>query len=142
MMLLHRNSTYRFALVLLVMLLTMNALFFLMDRFYSVVPFDAYLFRVTSFVGLLCLMALVENLLIVFMRKYTLLGVVFVAVCATAILVSPEIKNPIMKALSPFLANKYMRLKTVDIIMLFLLNSVLVSIMVMIMISEKLDHKP
>jgi len=113
-----------------------------MDRFYSVVPFDAYLFRVTSFVGLLCLMALVENLLIVFMRKYTLLGVVFVVVCATAILVSPEIKNPVMKALSPFLANKYMRLKTVDIIMLFLLNSVLVSIMVIIMISEKLDHKP
>lgn len=141
MMLLHRNSTYRFALILLVLLLTMTAIFYLMDRFYSTIPFDAYLFRVTSFVILLCLMALTENLLIVFMRKFTVLGVIFVAVCAAAILVSPEIKNPVMKALSPFLANKYMRLKTVDIIMLFLLNAVLVSIMLTIMVSEKLDHK-
>ena len=142
MMVLQRNSTYRFALILLVLLLTMNAVFFLMDRYYTVIPFDAYLFRVTCFIILLCVMALVENLLIVFMRKYTALGVIFVTVCATAVLVSPEIKNPAMKVLSPFLANKYMRLKTVDIIMLFLLNAVVVSIMLLIMTSEKPDSKP
>jgi len=141
MMIVRRNSRYRFALILLVLLLVMNAVFFLMDRLYPRFPFDAYLFRVACFMILLCIMVLLENLMVIFLKRYTLLGAIFLAVSATAVMVTPEAKTAVVKALSPFLANKYMRLKSVDIVMLFLLNTVLVSIMVVIMLNEKTDEK-
>ena len=135
-----QGTTYRFIILLLVILLVMNLLFVLMDYASKWVVLYEYLFRTTFFIMVLCVTVLVETLLILLLRRYTGFGIVMLSLLMLLIFMpAPKgsgARSFLIRILGPFLANRYTRLTTIDIIMLLLLNSLILCLMITIMIKE------
>jgi len=135
-----QGTTYRFIILLLVIILVMNLLFALMDYASKWVVLYEYMFRTTFFIMLLCITVLAETCLILLLRRYTAFGIVMLSLLMLLMFMPATkgsgAKNYLVSILGPFLANRYTRLATGDIIMLLLLNSLLLCLMITIMIKE------
>jgi len=138
-----KDFLYRFVLLLLAILLAMNLLFLLLQYISQGSSLGLILessFRATFFIMLLCMMVLVEIFLILLLRYYTAIGVILLSVLMALVLVPSGsglgMKSCLMRVVGPFLANKYARLLSTDILMLFLLNSLLLSFALTVMLKR------
>ena len=92
------------------------------------------------FIMLLSMMVILEILLFLLLKRYTLLGVLLLCLIVAAILVpsgdGATGKSLLFKLVAPFIANKYVRLRSTDILMLLTLNSIILAFLVTIIIKQ------
>ena len=142
-----KDAVYRFMLIFLVILMAMNMFYFLLDHVSETVFLDPYLFRTTMFIMLLSIMMIMEILLFMLLKRYTLLGVLMLCLLVGGILVpsgdGASGKSFLFKLIAPFLANKYVRLRSTDILMLLTLNSIILAFLVTILVKQpdSTDHQ-
>ncbi len=137
------NFIYHFSILFLIILLSMGLMFIWMTNSESKQNFSE-LFRVNLFIIDLCLLILVETFLIYVFFRFTIISVtISMGLLIVFMIVGKKIltRHKLIEIFSPFVDNKYATLGLSDAIILFILNSLILSFLITVVLKGKYEEK-
>ena len=137
------NFIYHFSILFLMILLSMGLMFIWMINSEPKQNFPE-LFRVNLFIIDLCLLILVETFLIYVFFRFTVISVtISMALLILFVIVGGNILNrqKLIQIFSPFVDNKYAALGLSDAIILFILNSLILSFLITVILKGRYEEK-
>ncbi len=137
------NFIYHFFILFLIILLSMGLMFIWMINSESKQNFSE-LFRVNLFIIDLCLLILVETFLIYVFFRFTVISVtISMGLLIVFVSFGKKIltRQKLIQIFSPFADNKYATLGLSDAIILFILNSLILSFLITVILKEKYEEK-
>ena len=138
---------YHFLILFLAVLLAMFGMHYglvkysdYLDRVDPGIALDvSRLFKVNLFVIDLCVLVIAETLMILLFHKYTLpsIGIASVLMIVFVSLKDLSISSELITSVfSPFVVNKYAFLRTSDVIMLIIINTLILTFMITVLLKE------